>query len=201
MQSKISIENLKSLFYQLEYINSLLERAIETQTIKAEDELIEKTNDLNKLRENNLNMTSKLINMNNIIKIEEFFSFNYNKILNLLPKLNTLCENLNEIKPNINYALDKLYLDDHIVCDENLLKNNLQMSSSLIENVTDDHAHKNLTAEEIKLNYTKLKNLIENQKKKFAKAKMLLDKLTEINVKSQRQGSSQNAYSSTKHDK
>jgi len=186
MQNKISVENLKSLYYQLEYLNCLLERAIETQTIIAEEELIEKSLDLDKLRENNLNMSSKIMNMNNILKIEEFFSFNYQKIMSLLPKLTILSENLNDIKPNINYALDKLYLDDNIVCDENILKNNLQMSSNLIENITEDNEHKNIIAEEIKTNYAILKNLIENQKKKFLKAKILIDKLKEINLKSQK---------------
>jgi len=186
MQNKISIENLKSLFYQLEYLNCLLERAIETQTIIAEEELIEKSIDLDKLRENNLNMSSKIMNMNNIIKIEEFFSFNYQKIMSLLPKLNILSENLNDIKPNVNYALDKLYLDDNIVCDENLLKSNLQMSSNFIENITEDNENKNIIAEEIKTNYAILKNLIENQKKKFSKAKILIDKIKEINLKTQK---------------
>lgn len=186
MQNKISIENLKSLYYQLEYLNCLLERAIETQTIIAEEELMEKSIDLDKLRENNLNMSSKITNMNNIIKIEEFFNFNYNKIINLLPKLNLLSENLNDIKPNVNYALDKLYLDDNIVCDENLLKTNLQISANLIENITEDHENKSFIAEEIKTNYGILRNLIENQKRKFSKAKVLIDKIKEINLRSQK---------------
>jgi len=186
MQNKISVENLKSLYYQLEYLNCLLERAIETQTIIAEEALIEKSIDLDKLRENNLNMSSKIMNMNNINKIEEFFSFNYQKIMSLLHKLNILSENLNDIKPNVNFALDKLYLDDNIVCDENLLKTNLQISSNLIENITDDHENKNLIAEDIKTHYGILKNLIENQKRKFSRAKMLIDKIKEINMKNQR---------------
>lgn len=186
MQNQVSVENLKSLYYQLEYLNCMLERAIETQTITAEEELIEKSIDLDKLRENNLNMSSKIMNMNNIVKIEEFFSFNYQKIMSLLPKLESLSENLNDIKPNVNYALDKLYLDDNIVCDENLLKTNLQISSNLVENITEDNESKNLIAEDIKINYGKLRNLIENQKKKFAKAKLLIDKLKELNLKNQR---------------
>ncbi len=186
MQNKISIENLKSLFYQLEYLDCLLERAIETQTITAEEELIDKSIQLDKLRENNLNMSLKTINMNNIIKIEEFFSFNYQKILSLLPKLNILSDNLNDITPNVNFALDKLYLDDDIVCDENLLKNNLQTCSNLVENITEDNENKNIITEEIKYNYTILKNLIENQKKKFSKAKLLIDKLKEANLKTEK---------------
>ena len=186
MQNKISVENLKSLYYQLEYLNCLLERAIETQTIIAEEALIEKSIDLDKLRENNLNMSSKIMNMNNINKIEEFFSFNYQKIMSLLHKLNILSENLNDIKPNLNFALDKLYLDDNIVCDENFLMTNLQISSNLIENITDDHENKNLIAEDIKTHYGILKNLIENQKRKFSRAKMLIDKIKEINMKNQR---------------
>ena len=186
MQNKIPIENLKSLFYQLEYINCIIERTLESQTIIAEEELIEKLNDLDKLRENNLNLSSKIMNMNNIIKIEEFLSYNYPKILSFMPKLNLLAENINDLKPNINYSLDKLFLEDNIVCDEKIFKENLEKSSNLINNITEENDNKNIISEEIKSNYLQLKNIIENQKKKFSYAKILIDKLKEQKLKEER---------------
>jgi len=177
MQNEIPLENLRSLFYQLEYINSLLEKTIETQTINAEEQITEKCEELNQNRERNLNIHSKVVNMENIIKIEEFFSFNYEKVLSLLPKLNSVAENLEDLKPNLNFALDKVYLEDNIVCDENVLKKNLSNSSNLIENIIEDHNEEGILCGEIKANYLKLKALIEGQKKKFIKAKGLLEKI------------------------
>jgi hypothetical protein len=182
MQNEIPLENFRSLFYQLDYINCILEKTIETQTINAESQITEKCEELNNNRERNLNIHSKVINMENILKIEEFFSFNYEKILNLLTKLNSIGENLEDLKPNINFALDKIYLDDNIVCDENLLRKNLTNSCTLIENLIEDHNEERILCIEIKSNYMKLKTLIEGQKKKFLKTKVLLEKFKKDSI-------------------
>jgi hypothetical protein len=177
MQNEIPLENLRSLFYQLDYINCQLEKTIETQTINAESRITEKCEELNNNRERNLNIHSKVVNMENILKIEEYFSFNYEKILSLLSKLNSVSENLEDLKPNLNFALDKIYLDDNIVCDENILKKNLTNSCTLIENLIEDHNEEKILSMEIRSNYLKLKTLIEGQKKKFLKTKVLIEKI------------------------
>ena len=63
--------------------------------------------------------------MTNIIGIDNYFLNNYSKIMEVFPKVSNVVENMNDIVSNINYGLDRMYLVDDLLCDENLLQKNI----------------------------------------------------------------------------
>ena len=41
------------------------------------------------------------------------------------PKASNVVENMNDIVNNINYSLNRMYLVDDLLCDENILQQNI----------------------------------------------------------------------------
>lgn len=169
------IENLKSVLYQIEYLNEMLEVTYEKQRHICEGVFNEKIHELIKLRETNFSLHSRIINMSNIIKIEEYFTVNYNKLLNLEPKISNLLENIDDLKANINYGLDRLYLEENVVSDDKLLKEYFEMSKQSLEILISTNEEKFSEIEEIKKNYCIFINLIEEEKDKLSRVKELFE--------------------------
>ena len=63
--------------------------------------------------------------MTNIIDIDDYFMNNYSKMMAVYPKVSNVVENMNDIVSNINYSVDRMYLVDDLLCDENILQNNI----------------------------------------------------------------------------
>ena len=50
---------------------------------------------------------------------------NYSKMMAVYPKASNVVENMNDIVNNINYSLNRMYLVDDLLCDENILQQNI----------------------------------------------------------------------------
>ena len=109
--------------------------------------------------------------MINLSKIEEYLNFTYSKILNIQPKLNEVLENIEDFKSNINYGLDRIHLEDNIVCDEKSLEKNLELVTSSMEKLNNYTEDKFIQVEELKMNLNIFLNLINEEKIELNKFK------------------------------
>jgi hypothetical protein len=169
--SQITIENLNSYNNQLELIHLQLENCFKSQSKIAEKEILDRIDESIKLREVIFNLTSKLNAMINLSKIEEYLNFTYSKILNIQPKLNEVLENIEDFKSNINYGLDRIHLEDNIVCDEKSLEKNLELVTSSMEKLNNYTEDKFIQVEELKMNLNIFLNLINEEKIELNKFK------------------------------
>jgi hypothetical protein len=170
------IENLKSVLYQLEFLNLKLQNSFNKQQEMAEGLFAEKIDTIIKLREYNFNISSRINNMNHISKIEEYLSITYPKISSVEAKVNNVLENLDDFKLNINYGLDRLYLEDNIVCDENAMIKNIQSGASILEKILNENKEKFEQISVIKDKYYQFLKMIEEEKIKLEKLKNLTNK-------------------------
>ena len=46
-------------------------------------------------------------------------------MMDVYPKASNVAENMNDIVSNINYSIDRMYLVDDLLCDQNILQNNI----------------------------------------------------------------------------
>jgi hypothetical protein len=152
-------ENLESYLNQLKLLNLILDKNFEDQKINAEYELYDKMTTINKLREENFNLNSKLMSMQNIMQIEEYFNAVYSKIIELQPKIANFIENIGDLIENINFGLDKLYIDDNIIVDYNILEQNIKESSNQISELLQNNSKHFEHLEEIKDNFNALINI------------------------------------------
>ena len=60
-----------------------------------------------------------------VIDIDDYFVNNYSKMMDVYPKASNVAENMNDIVSNINYSIDRMYLVDDLLCDQNILQNNI----------------------------------------------------------------------------
>jgi hypothetical protein len=171
-----NIENLISIHNSLEFLNLQLMNTFEKQKCSTDKLLQEKVNDLIKLREYNFNLTSKLNNLMNIQQVESYLNVNYNKIVSCSPKVDNILENLEDLKININYGLDRLYLEDNLVCDEKELTNNIDISTKSMQNLAEENSDNLVLIQEIKNKYSVYFEQLQNQKKKIEILNSLLTK-------------------------
>lgn len=183
-----SENDLNSYYNQLELINLKLEKSFYNQKETAEKNLLEKINECTKLREYYFNHATKLKNMNNISRIEDFFSMNYSRILSIQSKLNSVIEFIDDLKCNINYGMDRLYLEDNIVCDETALRINLNTVNTSLENLNIETSEKFKNIEDIKRNLNSFLNLIEEERLESERLKVKMEehktKVIDKNIKS-----------------
>jgi hypothetical protein len=119
------ISNLTSLYNALSFINNKLDSTFSSQKKKAEQSLHNKYSEAIELKENNFKLYQKINSMNNIINIDDYFMNNYSKMMAVYPKVSNVVENMNDIVSNINYGIDRMYLVDDLLCDENILQQNI----------------------------------------------------------------------------
>ena len=119
------ISNLTSLYNALSFINNKLDSTFSSQKKKAEQSLHNKYSEAIALKENNFKLYQKINSMNNIINIDDYFMNNYSKMMAVYPKVSNVVENMNDIVSNINYSIDRMYLVDDLLCDENILQQNI----------------------------------------------------------------------------
>jgi hypothetical protein len=170
-----TIENLNSIHNSLELLNLQLLHTFQKQKISTDKIFLEKTNDVIILREYIFNLSSKLNSMINIQQIENYMNINYNKIVSSVPKLENILENLNDLKNNINYGLDRLYLEDNLVCDEKELQGNINSSAKALENLADENVENNMLIQEIRKKYVIYLEQLHRQKVKIFKINSLME--------------------------
>lgn len=162
-----TVENLTSIYNALLYIKLNCERTFQSQCYFAERSLNEKTISNLKLREENFKALSKLNSMNDITNIDEYFLNIYDKMISNAPKVNNILENINDLTSNINYGLDRLYLNGNIACDENLLKITISSTIANIDSMESLLVPKSKEIKTMKDNYGNLLKIISNHKAQY----------------------------------
>ena len=171
---KTEIENLTSIYNALEFINENLDKTFTIQRTAAEKSLNDKTLLNLKLKEENFKLFSKLNSMNNITNIDEYFLNTYDNMMTIGPKVNNIIENMNDFVSNINYGLDRLYLNGNITCDENILRKVISTTSNDINEMVTSLKPKTEQINQMKDHYTELYNLLLTHKEKYNEISKLI---------------------------
>ena len=119
------ITNLTSLYNSLLFINNKLDSSFASQRQEAEKSLNNKYSEAIELKEKNFKIFQQINSIANIIDIDDYFVNNYSKMMDVYPKASNVAENMNDIVSNINYSIDRMYLVDDLLCDQNILQNNI----------------------------------------------------------------------------
>ena len=166
--------NLTSIYNALTFINLKLDSTFSSQKEEAERILNEKYNEAIELKEKNFKLFQQINSMSNIIDIDDYFLNNYSKIMEVYPKLSNVVENMNDIVSNINYGLDRMYLVDDLLCDENILEKNIAQIKSDLE-VMNKNIEKKI--DEIDLNKKKYEELYNKLMKNDEEIKNIESKM------------------------
>ncbi len=160
---KEQINDLISIYNAMEYLSQGIDITFNNQRNYAENILNAKYLQNLKLKEANYKLFQQMNSMENITNIDDYFIQNYEKIIDVCPKINNIIENMNDFCTNINYSLDRLYLNGNISCDENILKKNINETSKNIEIMNNKLKEKKVILDEMKINYSNLySNIIKN---------------------------------------
>lgn len=169
------IANLTSLYNALTFINLKIDSTFSSQKEEAERTLNNKYTEAIELKEKNFKIFQQINSMSNIIDIDDYFLNNYTKIMEIYPKVSNVVENMNDIVSNINYSIDRMYLVDDLLCDENILeknivqvKNDLQVMNKNIEKKMDE-------IDENRKKYEELYNKLMNNDKEIKEIENKLD--------------------------
>ena len=119
------ISNLTSLYNALSFINNKIDSNFSFQRKEAEHSLYDKYSEGIELKEKNFKLFQQINSMTNIIDIDDYFVNNYSKMMGVYPKISNVIENMNDIVSNINYSVDRMFLIDDLLCDENILQQNI----------------------------------------------------------------------------
>ena len=160
---KEQINDLISIYNAMEYFSQGIDITFNNQRNYAENILNSKYLQNLKLKEANYKLFQQMNSMENITNIDDYFIQNYEKIVDVCPKINNVIENMNDFCSNINYSLDRLYLNGNISCDENILKKNINETAKNIEIMNNKLKEKKMILDEMKVNYSNLySNIIKN---------------------------------------
>ena len=168
------LTNLTSLYNALSFINNKLDITFSSQRNEAEKSLHNKYSEAIDLKEKNFKIFQQINSMSNIIDIDDYFINNYNKIMTIYPKVSNVVENMNDIVSNINYSVDRMYLVDDLLCDENVLKNNIIQIKNDFE-IMNKNIEKKI--DEINCNKTKYEELFNKLKYNDEETKKIENKL------------------------
>jgi hypothetical protein len=166
--------NLTSIYNALTFINLKLDSTFSSQKEEAERTLNDKYNEAIELKEKNFKLFQQINSMSNIIEIDDYFLNNYSKIMEVYPKVSNVVENMNDIVSNINYGLDRMYLVDDLLCDENILEKNIAQIKCDLE-VMNINIEKKM--DEINLNKKKYDELYNELMKNDEEIKNIESKL------------------------
>jgi hypothetical protein len=160
---KEQINDLISIYNAMEYLSQGIDITFNNQRNYAENILNAKYLKNLKLKESNYKRFQQINSMENISNIDDYFLQNYDKIIEVCPKINNVIENMNDFCSNINYSLDRLYLHGNISCDENQLKKNINETIKDIDIMNNKLKDKKNILNEMKVNYSNLySNIIKN---------------------------------------
>lgn len=177
---KDQIDNLQSIYNNMALINQRIDNTFNNQKEYSERKLHDKLLQIIELKENNFKLFSKVNSMVNINIIDEYFNTCYPRIVQICPKAENVIESMNDLTSNINYGIDRFYLDNNLICDENALRNTLQFTTREIEELNMRLNVKNKQISDMKDNYTQLLSLISNEKEKCDRVKKEIDKYRSI---------------------
>jgi hypothetical protein len=167
--------NLTSIYNALTFINLKLDSTFSLQKEEAERILNEKYNEAIELKEKNFKLFQQINSMSNIIDIDDYFLNNYSKIMEVYPKVSNVAENMNDIVSNINYSIDRIYLVDDLLCDENILEKNLKQIKNDFEIMNQNIEKKMDEINDNKKKYEELYNRLINNDEEIKSIENKLD--------------------------
>ena len=168
------LSNLTSLYNALEFINIKLDSTFSSQKEEAEQTLNNKYKEAIELKEKNFNLYQQINSMSNIIDIDDYFLNNYQKIIDFYPKVSNVVENMNDIVSNVNYSIDRMYIVDDLLCDENILEKNIIQTKNDFE-IMNNNIEKKM--DEINENKKKYEDLYNKLKEYETQIKNIENKL------------------------
>ena len=113
--------------------------------------------------------------MSNIIDIDDYFLNYYSKIMEIYPKVSNIVENMNDFVSNINYSIDRIYLVDDLLCDENILEKNIIATKEELEIMNKNLENKKDEIYGNKKKYEEKYNRLKNQEKDIEDIENKLD--------------------------
>lgn len=156
------LSNLTSLYNALSFINLKLDSIFSSKKQEAEASLNDKYAEAIDFKEKNFKLFQQINSMSNIIDIDDYFLNYYQKMMDIYPKISNVIENMNDIVSNVNYSIDRMYLVDDLLCDENILeKNVIQIKNDfeIMNNNIDKKSNEiNINKKKYEELYTRLKN-------------------------------------------
>ena len=169
------LSNLTSLYNALEFINLKLDSTFSSQKEEAEQTLNNKYKEAIELKEKNFNLYQQINSMSNIIDIDDYFLNNYQKIIDIYPKVSNVVENMNDIVSNVNYGIDRIYLVDDLLCDENILQKNIIQTKNDFEIMNKNIEKKSEEINENKKKYEELYNKLIQYETQIKNIEIKLD--------------------------
>jgi hypothetical protein len=173
------LSNLTSLYNALEFINLKLDSTFSSQKEEAEQTLNNKYKEAIELKEKNFNLYQQINSMSNIINIDDYFLNNYQKIIDIYPKVSNVVENMNDIVSNVNYGIDRIYLVDDLLCDENILQKNIIQTKNDFEIMNNNIEKKMDEINENKKKYEDLYNKLKEYETQIKNIENKLDSFKE----------------------
>ena len=168
------LSNLTSLYNALSFINLKLDSIFFSQKQEAEASLNDKYSEAIDFKEKNFKLFQQMNSMTNIIDIDDYFLNYYQKIMDIYPKISNILENMNDIVSNVNYSIDRMYLVNDLLCDENILEKNIIQIKNDFEIMNNNIDKK---SDEIKINKKKYEELYNRLKNNEAKIKDIENRL------------------------
>ena len=168
------LSNLTSLYNALSFINLKLDSTFSSQKQEAETSLNDKYSEAINFKEKNFKLYQQINSMSNIIDIDDYFLNYYQKIMDIYPKISNVIENMNDFVSNVNYSIDRMYLVDDLLCDENILEKNISQIKNDFE-IMNNNIDKKL--DEINVNKKKYEELYDRLKNNEEKIKDIDNKL------------------------
>ena len=100
---------------------------------------------------------------------------NYQKIIDIYPKVSNVVENMNDIVSNVNYGIDRMYLVDDLLCDENILQKNIIQTKNDFEIMNKNIEKKSEEINENKKKYEELYNKLIQYETQIKNIEIKLD--------------------------
>ena len=169
------LTNLTSLYNALSLINLKLDSTFSTQKEESERSLNNKYTEAIELKEKNFKLFQQINSMSNIIDIDDYLINNYSKIIEVYPKISNVVENMNDIVSNINYSVDRMYLIDDLLCDQNILEKNIAQIKNDFEIMNKNIEKKIDEINSNKKKYEELYNKLMNNDKEIQNIENKLD--------------------------
>ena len=95
--------------------------------------------------------------------------------MEVYPKVSNVAENMNDIVSNINYSIDRIYLVDDLLCDENILEKNLKQIKNDFEIMNQNIEKKMDEINDNKKKYEELYNRLINNDEEIKSIENKLD--------------------------
>ena len=165
---KENTKDLRSLYHQLVYLSIICKKSLKTQAIDYESQVKTKIVEYHLVKESEFQATSEFLTLSNLINIEQTLETLHSRIMSLIPKLVESQETLPGLLNSLATGMDRLFLEDNIICDEKLLFAAIQKASKAMSIFMDENSEKFKLITNIWKNLVKLQSIVDEEDKALA---------------------------------